>query len=84
MSDSDNPTDSQAFCPRRTFLSAICPGMELEPPLCADAIAWQLILLGKDCGREPEEIARWLLLLEDVPFWPDRATIALLLEDAGL
>lgn len=84
MSNSDNPAYSQDFCRRRPSLSTVCPGMEIEPPLCTDAIAWQLILLGKDCGREPEEIARWLLLLEDVPFWPDRATIALLLEDAGL
>lgn len=84
MTNSENTAQSQGFCGRRPSLSTVCPGMELEPPLCADAIAWQLILLGKDCGREPEEIARWLLLLEDVPFWPDRATIALLLEDAGL
>lgn len=84
MSDSDNPRDSQAFCPRRTFLSAICPGMELEPPLCGDAIAWQLILLGKDCGRSLDEIVSWLLALRDVPFWPDLETIAVLLQDAGL
>lgn len=58
--------------------------MEIEPPLCADAIAWQLILLGKDCGRDGAEIARWLIALEDAPFWPDRETIAILLTDAGL
>ena len=58
--------------------------MEIEPPLCADAIAWQLILLGKDCGRDGQEIARWLMLLQDVPFWPDLETIIVLMRDAGL
>lgn len=84
MTDSDNPAHSQGFCHRRPTLSTVCPGMEIEPPLCTDAIAWQIILLGADCGRSGEEIARWLMRLEDLPFWPDRATIALLLEDAGL
>lgn len=58
--------------------------MEIEPPLCTDAIVWQLILLGVDCGRSGEEIASWLMRLEDLPFWPDRETIAILLQDAGL
>lgn len=58
--------------------------MEVEPPLCTDAIVWNLILLGVDCGRSADEIARWLTALEDVPFWPDRETIALLMRDAGL
>ena len=84
MTNSDNTNDSQGFCFRRPSLSTICPGMEIEPPLCADAIAWQLILLGKDCGRSGSEIARWLLALEDVPFWPDPETLAILIEDAGL
>lgn len=84
MPNSDNPADSQEFCRRRPTLSTICPGMEVEPPLCADAIAWNLILLGRDCGRDGPEIKRWLLHLEDVPFWPDRKTLAVLMRDAGL
>lgn len=84
MTDSDNTADSQGFCGRRPSLSTICPGMEIEPPLCADAIAWQIILLGKDCGRSGAEIARWLLRLEDLPFWPDLETLTILIEDAGL
>lgn len=84
MTNSDNTNDSQDFYRERRTLSTICPGMELTPGLSGDEIAWQLIRLGMDAGRSGEEIARWLLLLEDVPFWPDRATIALLLEDAGL
>lgn len=84
MTDSDNPADSQEFCRRRPSLSTVCPGMEVEPPLCTDAIAWNLILLGVDCGRSAEEIASWLHALEDVPFWPDDETIAILMRDAGL
>ena len=84
MSDSDNPAQSQEFYGERRTLSTICPGMELTPGLSGDEIAWQLIRLGIDAGRSGEEIARWLMRLEDLPFWPDRATIAILLQDAGL
>ena len=84
MSDSGNSADSQAFYENRPTQSDICPGMELTPGLSGDEIAWQLIRLGMDAGRSGEEIARWLILLEDVPFWPDRKTIALLLWEAGL
>ena len=84
MTDSDNTADSQAFCPRRTFLSAICPGMELEPPLCGDAIAWNLILLGRDCGLEAPALIDYLNRVKDFPFWPDDETVAILLADAGL
>lgn len=84
MTNSENTEDSQGVCRRRPSLSTICPGMEVEPPLCTDAIVWNLILLGVDCGREPQEIARWLHALEDVPFWPDAETIAVLMRDAGL
>lgn len=58
--------------------------MEIEPPLCADAIAWQLILLGVDCGLSGKEIAQWLMRLDGYPFWPPHDQLALLLEDAGL
>ena len=58
--------------------------MEIEPPLCSDAIAWNLILLGKDCGRSSAEIIGWLTTLSDVPFWPDIETLAVLMADAGL
>lgn len=84
MTDSDNPADSQEFCRRRPSLSTVCPGMEVEPPLCTDAIAWNLILLGLDCGRSGAEIAEWLIRLEDLPFWPDRETLKVLMQDAGL
>lgn len=84
MSNSDNTAQSQAPCRYGRRFSTACPGMALEPPLCGDAIAWNLILLGVDCGRPAEEITRWLLALEDVPFWPDRDTIAVLMADAGL
>ena len=84
MSNSDNPADSQDSSGRKRTLSTVAPGLEILGPLSGDEIAWHLILIGKDCGRSGEEIARWLLRLEDVPFWPDRATIALLLADAGL
>lgn len=84
MTNSENTEDSQGVCRRRPSLSTICPGMEVEPPLCGDAIAWNLILLGKDCGRSGAEIARWLMLLQDVPFWPDLETIIVLMRDAGL
>ena len=84
MSDSGKPTDSQAILGKRPTLSTVCPGMELTPGLSGDEIAWQLIRLGSDCGRSGEEIARWLIRLEDLPLWPDRKTIALLLWEAGL
>lgn len=84
MSHSDNTAQSQAPCRFGPRLSSACPGMALEPPLCGDAIAWNLILLGKDCGRGGDEIARWLMLLRDVPLWPDVATLKTLMRDAGL
>ena len=84
MSNSDNPAQSQAILGKRPTLSTVCPGMELTPGLSGDEIAWQLIRLGMDCGRSGEEIARYLLKLEGFPFWPDRATIAMLLWEAGL
>lgn len=84
MSHSENTKPPQGFCGRRPNLSTICPGMEIEPPLCADAIAWQIILLGADCGRTGDEIAEWLTRLEDLPFWPDRESLAVYLRDAGL
>lgn len=84
MSHSENTKPPQGFCGRRPSLSTICPGMEIEPPLCTDAIAWNLILLGKDCGRSDKEINGWLRALKNVPFWPDRETLKILLRDAGL
>lgn len=84
MTDSDNTADSQAFCRRRPTLSTLCPGMEIEPPLCADAIAWNLILLGADCGLDGPTIARWLMKLEGFPMWPPLDALAQYLADAGL
>lgn len=84
MTDSDNLTRPQGFCGRRPSLSTICPGMEIEPPLCGDAIAWNLILLGIDCGLEGPEIARWLVALDGFPMWPPHDALASLMRDAGL
>lgn len=84
MSNSDNPADPQEFCRRRPTLSTVCPGMELDPPMSGDEIAWQIILLGKDCGHSASEIASWLMRLQEVPFWPDLETIIVLMRDAGL
>ena len=84
MTNSDNPADSQEFCRRRPTLSTVCPGMEVEPPLCGDAIAWQLILLGADCGLERAEIIDWLLKLDGFPLWPPHDRLADYLRDAGL
>ena len=84
MSHSENAQPPQGFCGRRPNLSTICPGMEIEPPLCGDAIAWNLILLGKDCGLGSAEIASWLKKLDGFPMWPPAERLADYLRDAGL
>ena len=84
MSHSDNTQHSQAPCRYGRRPSRVCPGMELWPPLCGDAIAWNLILLCVDTGRSTEQIARWLLALKDVPFWPQEEIILELMRAAGL
>lgn len=52
-------------------------------PMSGDAIAWHLILLGRDCGLEATAMAQWLMRLDGFPMWPPHDQLALLMRDAG-
>ena len=84
MTDSENTAESQDSSGRKRTLSTIVPGMVFEGPLSGDEIAWHLIQIGRDCGLEGPDIARWLMKLVGYPMWPDIETLIVLMRDAGL